>query len=149
MAEQWISGHQALFAREQGLALAITRRSDGSLIGAISLMGMAAGHQAELGYWIGEPYWNHGFCTEAGHAVLHYAFNELGLLRVHASHFSRNPASGRVMKKLGMRHEGTRRHHIRKWDMLEDLELFGILKEEWEPRGRDAGRGIQPAGTGR
>ena len=62
---------------------------------------------------------------------LRYAFTELALLRVHARHIARNPASGRVMQKLGMRHEGTLRQHARKWDKLEDLELYGILKEEW------------------
>lgn len=55
----------------------------------------------------------------------------LGLLRIHASHLTRNPASGRVMQKLGMRHEGSRREHAVKWDKLEDLELYGILKREF------------------
>ncbi len=132
MAEEWISTHRDAFAKEQGLTFAVTRKSDGSLVGAISLMGIAKGHQAELGYWVGKPYWNHGFCTEAGQALLGYAFTELALLRVHASHFTRNPASGRVMQKLAMRHEGTRRQHARKWDKYEDLELYGILKKEWQ-----------------
>jgi ribosomal-protein-alanine N-acetyltransferase len=56
MAEEWISTHQETFDREQGVAFAITRKPDGALVGAISLMGMEKGHQAELGYWIGKPY---------------------------------------------------------------------------------------------
>ena len=132
MAEEWISKHQDAFTKGQGVTFAVVRKSDGSLTGAISLMGVAKGHQAELGYWIGKPYWNQGFCTEVGEAVLRYAFTELALLRVHGSHFARNPASGRVMRKLSMRHEGTRRQHVRKWEKGEDLELYGILKEEWE-----------------
>lgn len=132
MAEEWISGHQDAFAREQGATFAVTRKADGSLVGAISLMGMVKGHQAELGYWIGKPYWNNGFCTEAGQAVLRYAFSKLGLVRVHAYHFTRNPASGRVMRKLGLRHEGCRRQHVRKWEQCEDLEMYGILRQEWE-----------------
>jgi len=132
MAEGWISKHEGAFSKGQGVTFALTRKPDGSLAGAISLMDIVRDHQAELGYWVGKPYWNHGFCTEAGQAVLRYAFIELGLLRVHASHFTRNAASGRVMRKLAMRHEGTRRQHIRKWDKGEDLELYGILKEEWE-----------------
>jgi len=113
MAEEWISKHRDAFAKGQGVTFAVTRKPDGSLVGAISLMGIAKGHQA-------------------GQAVLGYAFTELALLRVHASHFTRNPASGRVMQKLAMRHEGTRRRHVRRWDKCEDLELCGILKEEWE-----------------
>ncbi len=96
---------------------------------------MTAGHRAELGYWIGEPFWNHGYCTEAARAFLDYAFGAVGLVRVHASHFSRNPASGRVMRKIGMKYEGCRRCHAKKWDKLEDLDLYGILKEEWSTAG--------------
>ena len=47
--------------------------------------------------WIGKPYWNQGYCTEAARAVLKYGFAVLGLNRVHASYMTRNPASGRVI----------------------------------------------------
>jgi RimJ/RimL family protein N-acetyltransferase len=72
------------------------------------------------------------YCTEAAQALLHYAFTDLELVRVHAGHFARNPASGRVMQKIGMTKEGCRRQHVKKWDKLEDLELYGVLKQEWE-----------------
>jgi RimJ/RimL family protein N-acetyltransferase len=130
MAEEWISTHQECFEKDQGVAWAITRKSDSALVGAISLMEMAKGHQAGLGYWIGKPYWNQGYCTEAGKAVLSCAFSDLSLMRIHACHITRNPASGRVMQKIGMRHEGCRRQHVKKWDKAEDLELYGILKTE-------------------
>jgi len=132
IAEQWISGHAASFDTGSGLTLAVTVRRDDSLAGAVSLMGISQGHQAELGYWIAKQYWNHGYCTEAGHALLRFAFTDLGLERVHACHFARNPASGRVMQKLGMSREGQRRQHVRKWDTLEDLALYGILRHEWQ-----------------
>lgn len=132
MAEKWISGHQEIFDTDKGVNFAITRKADGVLIGSMSLMGMKKGHQAELGYWIGKPYWGEGYCTEAARAVLRYAFSELALMRVFASHFARNPASGRVMQKIGMQHEGCRRQHVMKWDKAEDLELYGILRSEWE-----------------
>jgi RimJ/RimL family protein N-acetyltransferase len=93
---------------------------------------MVRDHQAELGYWIGKPYWNAGLCTEAGRVILRYAFSELCLMRVHAVHLTRNPASGRVLQKLGMRHEGCRRGHVMKWGRLEDIELYGLLREEWD-----------------
>lgn len=132
MAEEWIGKHQDVFDGDQGVTFAIARKLDGDLVGAISLMGMSKGHQAELGYWIGKPYWNQGYCTEAGRALLRYAFADLALVHVHACHITRNPASGRVMQKLGMRHEGCRRQHVRRWDKTEDLEVYGILKQEWE-----------------
>ena len=134
-AEDWIAKHQSEFDQGKGVIFAVMCKADGLLIGAIGLMAIAAGHQGELGYWIGRPYWNQGFCTEACREVLRYAFLELGLIRVHCSHFSRNPASGRVMRKLGMQHEGSRRQHIKKWDQYEDIELYGILKADWAGSG--------------
>jgi RimJ/RimL family protein N-acetyltransferase len=56
---------------------------------------------------------------------------EKGLIRIHACHLSRNPASGRVMEKLGMSHEGTRKQHILKWEVFENMELRGILRSQW------------------
>jgi ribosomal-protein-alanine N-acetyltransferase len=131
MAEEWISKHQETFEQGRGVTLAITSRSGANLIGAISLMDISPGHRAELGYWIGKPYWNQGFCSEASRAVVGYGFQVLGLNRIHACHLTRNPASGRVMQKLGMQHEGCRRQHVQKWEVFEDLEMYGILRSEW------------------
>lgn len=64
------------------------------------------------------------------------AFGTVGLHRVYATHFTRNPASGRVMQKLGMRYEGLLRQHVRKWGVFEDLVLYGIVAAEW-PAARD------------
>ena len=132
MAVEWISRHPSIFEKEEGATFAVTLKPDGILVGAISLMGMCKDHQAELGYWIGKPYWGLGYCTEAALEVLRYAFDVLRLSRVHASHLAQNPASGRVMRKVGMRKEGCRRHHVQKWGQLVDLELYGILQEEWK-----------------
>jgi ribosomal-protein-alanine N-acetyltransferase len=132
MAQAWISSHQGEFIERKGVIFAIASKANGSLIGAIGLADMVADHHAELGYWIGRPYWNQGFCTEAGAAVLRYAFTELNLVRVHSAHFARNGASGRVLQKLGMRHEGSRKQHVRKWGQFEDLEVYGILKSDWQ-----------------
>ena len=85
-----------------------------------------------MGYWVGKQYWNQGFCTEAASALLAYGFEELDLNRICATHLVRNPASGRVMEKLGMRKEGVLRDHFSKWDKYEDVVYFGILKREWE-----------------
>jgi RimJ/RimL family protein N-acetyltransferase len=63
--------------------------------------------------------------------MLEYGFTELALNRIHAAHLARNPASGRVMEKLGMLREGTGRQHAKKWGTYEDLVFYGILKEEW------------------
>ena len=89
---------------------------------------------AEIGYWIGKPYWDQGYCTEAARAVLKYGFEILGLHRIFARHFTRNPASGRVLQKIGMIHEGTLREAFKKWGRFEDMEVYGILKSEKSKR---------------
>ena len=55
------------------------------------------------------------------------SLTKLALNRIHAHHFSRNPASGRVLEKIGMRHEGCLRQHIRRWGRFEDIECYGIV----------------------
>jgi len=69
------------------------------LIGACGL-GRRPSGAVELGYWIARPHWNQGFATEAGLALIAIA-RTLGLARLEASHFIDNPASGRVLDKLG------------------------------------------------
>jgi len=131
MAEEWIGTHEEIYQSGKGVTFAITLKENGELIGAISIMSIVENHQGELGYWVGVPYWNKGYCTEAAREVLRYGFMEKGLNRIHACYLSRNPASGSVMEKLGMNHEGTRKQHVRKWEVFEDMELSGILRSEW------------------
>ena len=134
MAEAWIEGHPAAWEAGKRLTLAITTGGDG-VVGAIGLHHLDPVHRnGEMGYWIGVPYWNRGFATEAAAAVLGFAFGELGLHRVGARHFPRNPASGRVLRKVGMVHEGTMREHVRRWGRFEDLECYAILEDEWRGR---------------
>jgi len=128
MAEQWISTHAEDFSNGVAVHFAIELIVTKELIGAISLMNIEVLHaRAELGYWIGTSYWNNGFCTEAARAVVRYAFDELHLNRVHAQHLTRNPASGSVLVKAGMRHEGLLRQHLCKWGVFEDVETYAIL----------------------
>ena len=131
LAEKWISNHRDWFEPGQQAVFAIVLRPEATLIGAVGLQITRDDQRGELGYWVGKPYWNQGYTTEAARALLDFGFEQLGLNRIHAWHFARNPASGRVMQKLGMTHEGCLRQHVRKWDAFEDLELYGILKSQW------------------
>jgi [ribosomal protein S5]-alanine N-acetyltransferase len=133
MAEAWIGTHQDLYARGELAAFAITLR-DGSLIGAIGLRLEPAHRRGELGYWIGMPFWNRGYATEAGLEIVRYGFSDLGLNRIQATHMTRNPASGRVMQKLGMTYEGCSRQYFLKAGRLEDVERYAILREEGSNR---------------
>ena len=116
------------------LRFAITLRTDGSLCGGIGLKMNESHHHAELGYWIGVPLWGNGYATEAAHRVLQHGFEVLKLNRIFASHFKSNPASGKVLKKIGMRYEGSLRQHICKWGQFIDLELYGMLSSDWANR---------------
>ena len=131
VAEAWIATHAAAFERLESLSLAVVLVATGELVGATGLVGINKAHsRAEIGYWTGKPYWGNGYCTEAAGALIDYAFRTLELNRIYAYHLTRNPASGRVMQKLGMTHEGRLRQHALKWDAFEDLEVYGLLREE-------------------
>jgi [ribosomal protein S5]-alanine N-acetyltransferase len=130
MAVEWIRTHGPSFSAEISVTYAVVRREDNLLVGAMGL-GLQRPHgRAELGYWIGVPYWGQGYATEAARRVVQYAFEDLGLHKVYATHLARNPASGRVMRKIGMQQEGVQRQHVLKWDVYEDLVNYGILAGE-------------------
>lgn len=131
-AEEWISTHEAEFKAGRSVVWAITLRKTGELLGAMGLIIKVEHERAEIGYWIGVPFWNMGYVTEAARLTLRYGFEQRGLSRIFAHHFENNPASGRVMQKLGMTYEGTLRKHIKKWDRLLDCPHYGILREEYE-----------------
>ncbi|HUO09410.1 MAG TPA: GNAT family protein [Phycisphaerae bacterium] len=145
-AEAWIESLPALAEKgtEFGVTLAGTRTpgrendptETGYLIGCVGLYthGDPAHARALLGYWIGVPYWNKGFATEAANAVLGYGFTRRGFNRIGAEHYVHNPASGRVMEKLGMTREGVLRQYHQKWDHFVDVVSYSILQEEWRVR---------------
>lgn len=130
-AEAWIGTHAAAWASGRGAHYAVTDATGGALVGAVSLALTPAHAGAELGYWIAEPAWDRGYATEAAAALCAYAFATLGVHRIQARHFAVNPASGRVMQKLGMRHEGTLRAAVRKDGRFKDLALYAVLAPEW------------------
>jgi RimJ/RimL family protein N-acetyltransferase len=117
--------------KENEMRLSIRLRSDGRLCGGVGLLPTAAHQHAELGYWLGVPFWGNGYATEAARAVVRYGFDEIQLHRIFASHFEGNVASARVLEKLGMRHEGCLRQHILKWGKFIDLQLYAILRQEF------------------
>jgi len=111
---------------------AVTLRSDGRIIGGVGLHVNEKHRHAELGYWIGTPYWGQGYATEASRALVRYGFEMLGLHRIFATHFGQNTPSARVLLKLGMRYEGCQRQHYLKWNEFLDSEQYGILRQEWD-----------------
>lgn len=130
IAEGWIITHAESWGQRRDLNLAVNLAPAGPLIGAIGLILNPADSNAELGYWIGVPYWGQGYATEAVGAMLRFAFDTLELHRVHARHFPWNEASGRVLLKAGMTREGLCREHVRKGTRFEDVVCYGILRSD-------------------
>jgi RimJ/RimL family protein N-acetyltransferase len=88
-------------------AMLIFRRTEREpeLVGTIGF-GRRPDGELEFGYWIARPFWGRGYATEAGRAVLDFARDCLRLRKLHSGHFLDNPASGRVLEKLGFRPTG-------------------------------------------
>ena len=72
-----------------------------------------------------------GLATEAAARLVRFGFEGLGLHKMTASHFSDNPASGRVLLRIGMVSEGARRDHYRRWGTFRTIEVYALLWEEW------------------
>lgn len=147
-AEAWIATHALGWAGRRELPLAITLRAEGGLIGSIGLVFEPEHERAELGYWIGVPFWNHGFATEAAGALVDFGFQVLGLQRVQAHHFARNPASGHVMLKIGLRREGTSPRAFKKNGRFEDIIFYGVLRKDWPELRQPSGPELRATRTG-
>jgi ribosomal-protein-alanine N-acetyltransferase len=127
VAAAWIATHRSDFEADRNHHFAV---DDGQLAGAIGLM-MKGDGIAEIGYWIGGPFRGRGYATEAAREIVRYGFEACGLHRIYAGYFTRNPGSGRVLEKAGLKYEGTLRHHVCKWGEYVDVAYLGILRTEW------------------
>jgi ribosomal-protein-alanine N-acetyltransferase len=131
-ARDFIARTQEGLSNGSELRLGIVVRESDTLCGGVGLRIEDDHRRAELGYWIGVPYWGNGYATEAAKAVVKYGFGTLGLHRIFASRFANNPASARVLRKIGMRHEGNLRAHVLKWGEFLDLEMYGMAASDVE-----------------
>lgn len=131
LAARWIASHEGAFRAGVDATFAIELET--ALIGAVSLMHIdQANANGELGFWIAPDHWGKGLATEAAQAVVDWGFRERPLHRIYAFYMPHNPASGRVLAKLGLTPEGRLRGHIRKGERYEDLEVVAILRDEWQ-----------------
>ena len=112
----------------------ITRASDAAIVGCIGIDPSPVDEdEVEIGYWIARPFWGQGFATEAARGVLEIA-GTLGYLRVVASHFLDNPASGKVLRKLGFDATGRviERHSCGRGEKSPTAEYALLLKgQNW------------------
>ncbi|MBF0500139.1 MAG: GNAT family N-acetyltransferase [Candidatus Riflebacteria bacterium] len=99
-------------------------------IGGIGLMPKNDVHRltAELGYWLGEPFWGRGVVTEAVQAIVTYGFEKLGLLRIFAEPYDSNPASCKVLEKAGFIFEGRLKNNVIKNGVIRDSMMYAITR---------------------
>ena len=86
---------------------------------------------AEIGYFIGEPYWNKGIVTTAVKLITEYGFNQLGFIRIHTGVFEYNPASMRVLEKCGYTKEGVFRKSVLKQNKIWDEVRYSKINPEF------------------
>jgi ribosomal-protein-alanine N-acetyltransferase len=87
--------------------------------------------EAEIGYCIGKNWWGRGIMPEAMTVVMGYLFREVGMQRIEAGHDPENYASGAVLRKCGLKYEGTLRRRIRSNRGITDVAWYSLLNEEY------------------
>lgn len=123
----WIALHQENYKSDRFYEFAVTDKESGELYGAVALSNNQKFSNGEIAYWIGEEFWGKGFATEAAQAVVDFAFRVKAYHKVYARYFISNPASGKVMQKLGMKEEGILMEQVKKEGRFEDLVCYGII----------------------
>jgi ribosomal-protein-alanine N-acetyltransferase len=123
---------QKEFRAGENCCLAIERTAKTGLIGGIDVRFPRHPQQADIGYWLGVPYWNKGYMTEAVRLVCYISFKHLDAARVYATVFEGNNGSRRVLEKNGFSVDGTLRSHVFKSGQFLDSWFMTLLRSEWE-----------------
>ena len=130
-AHAWEAGEHYTFG--------VTVKPDDALVGCIGLSVRGEHRRAELGYWIGVPFWGQGYATEAARRAIDFGFDTLELNKILAMHFPENPASGRVLKKAGMSNEGLLRQQFLKNDRFRDVYFYAITRDDYRAADDNSG----------
>lgn len=137
-AERWIATHPERRAGGKGVVFAI--EIDGACAGSIGLERDRT-EDLELGYWIGLPYWNRGYVTEAARAVVEFGFEWLNAPKIVSGHLPENLASGRVLQKVGFRPCGEHRIASRAQRCEVTCTSMELTRDAWLAARRSAARG--------
>ena len=133
-AKRFIAACRQMAEEGSGARLAIERISDGAFIGWCGLTRWNPDYRsAAMGYCLHDAAWGHGYATEAGRALLRWAFDTLDLNRVQAETDTRNMAAARVLEKLGFVREGTLREDCVVNGEVSDSGIYGLIRRQWRP----------------
>ncbi len=128
----WLNMAQQGFAERKHFIFAMEEKVTGVFARGIGLMITRPHNRAEAGYWIGQPFRNRGYTTEAFGQLLKFGFEQLKLHKVLAAHLLKNPASGKVMIKNGMIREAELVEHVKKGKEYMTLIQYRLTKGEYE-----------------
>lgn len=118
--------------RGEGYNFAIERLSEPGIVGCISARLVKHPQQADIGYWLGVPFWNKGYVAEAIGLISHFSFEYLGVVRTYAEVLVGNHGSRRALEKNGFSMDGTLRGNALKCDEWRDEWFFSLLRSEWQ-----------------
>ena len=130
-AEEYIT---AMLSADQEKTFAFAITLDDKVIGSIGVFRCENIHfrTAEMGYYIGEPYWGKGIMTSAVKQTCQYIFEHTDIIRIFAEPFSENAASCRVLEKSGFQFEGLLRNNAVKNGKVLDMKMYSIIREKAE-----------------
>lgn len=130
-AVSWLATANRGFDEKNHYIFAICELPSDEFMGGIGLEINQRFNRGELGFWLGEPFWNNGYITEAVEAILNFGFSKLELNKIIAFHMIKNPASGKVMARNGMIKEGELAEHIRKGEEYIDVVQYRLTSQEF------------------
>jgi len=107
---------------------------NGEAVGAIGIFPQSDIHEknAEMGYWLAEPFWGNGIITGAIGKVVEYGFKTFNITRIYARPFSINPASQRVLEKAGFVYETQLKNAVFKNDNYMDELIYVMTYDKWK-----------------
>jgi RimJ/RimL family protein N-acetyltransferase len=131
-AVNWISMAYQGFNSKWQYTFGIYLESTDEFIGGIGLHLQRRYDRAEIGYWVAEPFWNKGYCSEATGLILDYGFKKLKLHKIIATHLVSNLASGKVMINNGMIKESELKDHYKKDKEYRSVIQYRMTKDEYD-----------------
>ena len=126
----WINLANQGYINQNNYIFAIRLKPD-QFMGGCGLRIEERFERAEIGYWIGTPFWNQGYVTEAVSALIQYGFEELDLNKIYSTHIASNLSSGRVMQKNHMIKEAEMLDHIKKEGTYHTLIQYRLTRDEY------------------
>jgi len=131
VTQKVLAGWLAEYEQDDYYHWMIVIKETGEPIGSLLASTVGRAQSAHIGYCIGKIWWHQGIMSEALRAVIDYLFGDVGYHRIEAMHDPNNPNSGRVMRKCGMRYEGTTHASDRNNQGICDADHYAILRNDW------------------